>query len=95
MAFLDAVKGGKGFIGTHSATDTFHTDNESKKGPDRYKNHGAQADTYVRMRVAEVIKPWKKHKARQRSEAPNFAGFTTEGEGCGRKGREAGDGPPR
>src|SRR4051794_16617628 len=49
QALLDAVKGGKGFIGSHSASDTFHTNNESLKGPDRYLNHGASADPYVRM----------------------------------------------
>ena len=32
QAFLDYVASGKGFIGSHSASDTFHTANESKKG---------------------------------------------------------------
>jgi len=44
QALLDFVASGKGFIGTHSASDTFHTDNESKKGPERYLNHGKDAD---------------------------------------------------
>ena len=30
QALLDYVASGKGFIGSHSAADTFHTDNESK-----------------------------------------------------------------
>ena len=40
QALFDYVKSGKGFVGTHSASDTFHTDNESQKGPERYLNHG-------------------------------------------------------
>lgn len=63
QAFLDAIKAGKGFIGSHSAADTFHTANESKKGPDRYVNHGAQADPYVRMIGGEFIKHGKQQTA--------------------------------
>ena len=29
QALFDYVKSGKGFVGTHSASDTFHTDNEA------------------------------------------------------------------
>ncbi len=61
QALIDFVRAGKGFIGTHSASDTFHTDNESKKGPDRYLNHGPQADPYVRFLGGEFIK----HDAQQ------------------------------
>src|SRR5437870_1914631 len=49
QAIFDFVAGGKGFIGSHSASDTFHTNNESNKGPDRYKNFGDDADPYVKM----------------------------------------------
>lgn len=63
QAFLDAIKGGKGFIGTHSAADTFHTANESKKGPDRWVNHGAHADPYVRMLGGEFIRHGKQQSA--------------------------------
>jgi hypothetical protein len=55
QALLDYVKGGKGFIGLHSASDSFHTANESKKGPDRYLNHGKDADPYVCMLGGEFI----------------------------------------
>lgn len=55
QALFDFVRGGKGFIGTHAATDTFHTANESQKGPDRYVNHGENADPYVRFIGGEFI----------------------------------------
>ena len=35
QALFDYVRGGKALIGSHSAADTFHTDNEANKGPDR------------------------------------------------------------
>ncbi len=56
QALIEYVRSGKGFIGTHSASDTFHTANESQKGPDRYVNHGAEADPYVRFLGGEFIK---------------------------------------
>ena len=81
QALLDAIKGGKGFIGSHSAADTFHTNNESKKGPDRYLNHGEAADPYVRMIGGEFIKHGKQQTARMRCVDPKFPGFTKIGEG--------------
>ena len=41
-AFLDAIKQGKGFIGTHSATDTFHS-------------KGSVIDPYITMIGAEFL----------------------------------------
>lgn len=55
QALLDYVKGGKGFIGLHSASDTFHTANESKKGQDRFQNHGKVADPYICLLGGEFI----------------------------------------
>jgi len=59
-AFLDAIKNGKGFIGTHSATDTFHTGETAETDTNRprtwrYRNPGDQADPYTRMIGAEFI----------------------------------------
>jgi prepilin-type N-terminal cleavage/methylation domain-containing protein len=59
-AFLDAIKNGKGFIGVHSATDTFHTGETAETDTNRprtwrYRNLGDQADPYVRMIGAEFI----------------------------------------
>ena len=75
QAFLDYVASGKGFIGSHSASDTFHTANESKKGPDRYANHGAQADPYVRMLGGEFIKHGKQQSAKMRCVDAKFPGM--------------------
>ncbi len=60
QAFLDAIAGGKGFIGTHSAADTFHTDETAETNTNqprtwRYKNRGDQADPYIRMIGGELI----------------------------------------
>lgn len=54
-AFLDAIKNGKGFIGTHSATDTFHSPGNKEHGDARYKADGDNADPYVKMIGAEFI----------------------------------------
>jgi uncharacterized protein len=81
QALLDAVAGGKGFIGSHSAADTFHTNNEAKKGPERYKNFGAAADPYVRMLGGEFIKHDAQQKAHLRCVDQKFPGMEHCGEG--------------
>ena len=75
QALLDYVAGGAGFIGSHSASDTFHTANEDKKGPDRYANHGKDADPYVRMLGGEFIKHGKQQSAKMRCTDPKFPGM--------------------
>lgn len=75
QALFDFVKSGKGFVGTHSASDTFHTNNESKKGPDRYVNHGEQADSYVRFLGGEFIKHGAQQPAKNTVINSKFPGF--------------------
>jgi type 1 glutamine amidotransferase len=75
QALLDYVAGGGGFVGAHSASDTFHTANEATKGPDRYVNHGADADPYVRMLGGEFIKHGKQQNAKMRCVDANFPGM--------------------
>ena len=75
QALFDYVKSGKGFIGTHSASDTFHTDNESQKGPERYLNHGDKADAYVHFLGAEFIKHGSQQVAKNTVTDPKFPGF--------------------
>ena len=59
-ALLDAVKQGKGFIGIHSASDTFHFGETFATNTDcvrtwRYRNLGPLADSYTQMLGAELI----------------------------------------
>jgi type 1 glutamine amidotransferase len=75
QALFDYVRGGKGFVGTHAASDTFHTSNEDKKGPDRYVNHGEKADAYVRFLGGEFIKHGAQQVARNTVTDPKFPGF--------------------
>jgi hypothetical protein len=79
QALIDFVRDGKGFIGTHSASDTFHTGNESKKGPDRYVNHGGQADPYVQFIGGEFIKHGAQQVATNTVTDPKFPGFEKVG----------------
>jgi hypothetical protein len=79
QALFDYVRSGKGFVGTHSASDTFHTDNESLKGPERYVNHGDKADPYVRFIGAEFIRHGAQQSAKNIVIDPKFPGLEGAG----------------
>src|SRR6266567_354798 len=55
QALLDAVHGGKGFVGVHAASDTFHTPPDTPDLANRYIAHGEQQDPYLKMLGAEFI----------------------------------------
>jgi uncharacterized protein len=79
-ALLDAVKGGKGFVGVHSASDTFHAGETAKSETNqprswRYRNLGDKADPYTRMLGAEFIIHSVQQVARQRLVDPKFPGM--------------------
>jgi type 1 glutamine amidotransferase len=80
QALFDYVRGGKGFIGTHSATDTFHTANESGKGPDRYVNHGKDADPYACFIGGEFIIHGSQQVGTNTVIDPKFPGFENVGD---------------
>jgi type 1 glutamine amidotransferase len=80
QALLDYVKNGGAFAGTHSASDTFHTENESKKGPTRYVNFGETADPYVRLLGAEFIIHGAQQKSRNTVIDAKFPGMEKLGE---------------
>jgi uncharacterized protein len=80
QALFDYVRSGKGFIGTHSASDTFHTDNESQKCQERYVNHGDKADSYVRFIGGEFIKHGAQQIAKNTVINKKFPGFEDVGE---------------
>lgn len=75
-AFLEAIKNGKGFIGTHSATDTFHSPGNEEMGTSRYLNDGDMADPYVKMIGAEFIVHGAQQKSHMIVADPNFPGLS-------------------
>jgi type 1 glutamine amidotransferase len=80
QALFDYIRAGHGFIGTHSSSDTFHTDNESKKGPERYMNHGDKADDYVKCLGGEFIIHGAQQVAKNTVIDPKFPGFEKVGD---------------
>ena len=78
-ALLDAIRNGKGFVGTHSATDTFHSEPLTEEA--RYVNHGEQVDPYVAMIGAEFIRHDKQQVAKMIVTDPKFPGFGDLGSG--------------
>lgn len=84
-ALLDAIKNGKGFVGVHSAGDTFHTGetaatDTNRARPWRYRNIGDRADPYTRMIGAEFIIHSVQQSAKVRVIDPKFPGFDKLGE---------------
>ncbi len=79
-AFLDAIKAGKGFIGSHCATDTFHTAEESGEGKDRYVLHGDKADPYIQMIGGEFLSHGAQQKDKMTVIDKNFPGMKAAGD---------------
>jgi hypothetical protein len=73
---LGAVKSGKGFVGIHSATDTFHS--KEPAGAAGYQNDGENADPYIQMIGGEFIIHGRQQKATARANDSNFAGMPKE-----------------
>jgi type 1 glutamine amidotransferase len=53
--FLDAIHDGMGFVGVHAASDTFHTQPDTKDLSSRYVAYGEKSDPYLRMLGGEFI----------------------------------------
>jgi uncharacterized protein len=66
QAFLDAIHGGKGFVGMHCATDTFHS-------------KGDQVDPYIKMIGGEFISHGAQQVARLNVVDPDFPGVNAFG----------------
>ena len=75
-AFLDAISKGKGFIGTHSATDTFHSPGNKDHGHARHVEDGADADPYIKMIGGEFIVHGSQQRARQICVDKKFPGMS-------------------
>ncbi|MFA6546176.1 MAG: ThuA domain-containing protein [Limisphaerales bacterium] len=75
QAFIDAVKHGKGFIGTHSGADTFHTRPDPADKSTRYQTNGDKSDPYVLMLGGEFIKHGPQQVAKMRVVDSKFPGL--------------------
>jgi type 1 glutamine amidotransferase len=72
-ALLAAIRGGKGFVGVHSASDTFHSKGsafETQQNP----------DSYIAMLGGEFISHGSEQEARAKIADPNFPGLRDLGE---------------
>lgn len=74
-AFLEAIRSGKGFIGSHSATDTFHFQPDPADRSARLVAHGDAVDPYVKMIGAEFISHGAQQKSKMTVVDPSFPGF--------------------
>jgi type 1 glutamine amidotransferase len=52
---LDTIKGGMGYVGSHAASDTFHTKPDTEDLANRYIAHGEDSDPYLKMLGGEFI----------------------------------------
>lgn len=76
-ALLRAIENGKGFVGIHSAADTFHSPgNRDDNTPERYMSDGDKADAYIRMLGGEFIKHDRQQAAHQIVIDPKFPGMS-------------------
>jgi len=77
QALLDAIAGGKGFIGTHCASDTFHSPGgKADHAPARYINDGDNADSYIKMIGGEFIIHGQQQPSHLIIVDPNFPGIS-------------------
>lgn len=75
QAFIDAVKQGKGFLGSHSGSDTFHTQPDPADKSARYQTNGDKSDPYILMLGGEFIKHGPQQVATMRVADKKFPGF--------------------
>src|SRR5437868_2397054 len=68
-AFLQAIADGKGFIGCHCASDTFHSPGERNQNQE-----GDALDPYIRMLGGEFIVHGAQQSAKMRVVDPKFPG---------------------
>ena len=71
--FLEAIAKGKGFVGSHCASDTFHSPG------DRVKS-SAELDPYIAMIGGEFIRHGRQQNATMRVTSKNFPGLDKAGD---------------
>lgn len=65
---LDAIKNGKGFMGAHAASDTFHSEGQRHEGQ-------ATPDPYIEMLGGEFIRHGRQQEATMRIASSTFPGL--------------------
>jgi type 1 glutamine amidotransferase len=73
-ALVSAIRGGKGFVGVHSASDTFHSQGSAFKIQDK-------KDAYIAMLGGEFISHGSEQEARVKIVDPSFPGLAALGQG--------------
>ncbi len=73
--FLDAIAGGKGFLGSHCATDTFHSSGDAFENQPEDKR-----DPFIRMIGGEFIRHGPQQEAAMLVTGPKFPGCSGLGE---------------
>jgi type 1 glutamine amidotransferase len=71
---LDAVAGGKGFVGFHSAADTFHSKGKGNENQ-------TELDPYITMLGGEFVTHGSQQKAKMQAVSPKFPGCDGLGDG--------------
>ena len=74
-AFFKAIEDGKGFVATHSASDTFHSPKYLAGGAAAWQDDGGNAHPYIKLVGGEFIKHDAQQKARQLVVDPKFPGM--------------------
>lgn len=84
QALLDWVASGKGFVGVHSCSDSFHTGESGGGNPTershRFRNYGDAANPFVKMLGGEFIRHGPQQVAVARVVSPTFPGFEKLGD---------------
>jgi uncharacterized protein len=78
-ALLDAIAAGKGFVGSHCASDTFHSPGHEKGG--QWANQTPdQLDPYIAMLGGEFIRHGEQQEATMHVVDPKFPGLAGVGD---------------
>lgn len=75
-ALLDFVAAGKGFLGSHCASDTFHSPPHNK-GKARENQPPDQIDPYIGLLGGEFVSHGAQQKAKMQIVSPHFPGAAT------------------
>jgi type 1 glutamine amidotransferase len=75
-AFFKAIEGGKGFVGVHSASDTFHSPGNERDGTlARHTNDGENASAYIKLLGGEFVSHGAQQPGRQMVADAKFPGM--------------------